>query len=66
MDLVTKLEKAAQVYDREGTEEAAGNLVAYVRGHGPWPDKAALRKALTALRDNRWFGSLQATADAMI
>ncbi|MGZ5473510.1 MAG: trypsin-like peptidase domain-containing protein [Thermoanaerobaculia bacterium] len=66
MDLVTKLEKAAQVYDREGTEEAAGNLVAYVRGHGPWPDEKALRKALTALRDNRWFGALQSTADAMI
>lgn len=66
MDLVTKLEKAAQVYDREATEQAAANLVAYIRGHGPWPDERALRKALTALRDNRWFGSLQSIADAII
>jgi len=66
MDLLSKLQKAAESYDRERTEAAAADLVAHVRSHGPWPDERALRKALTALRDNRWFGLLQSTADAMI
>jgi hypothetical protein len=64
--LTTKLQEAAEGYDRERTEAAAAELVAHVRGHGPWPDERALRKALTALRDNRWFALLQSTADAMI
>ena len=38
MDPVTKLERDAAQYDREGTEQAAGELVAHVRREGPWAD----------------------------
>ena len=66
MDPVTKLQQAAEAYDRERAEAAAANVVAQVRAGGPWPDEKALRQALTALRDNRWFGLLESTGDALI
>jgi S1-C subfamily serine protease len=66
MDAVAKLQQAAEEFDREKTQAAATELVAAVRRGGPWPDRRALQRALTALRDNRWFDLLESTIDAMI
>jgi hypothetical protein len=62
-DEIRDLLNAAEEYDRPASEAAAHALVAHVRKTGEALDESSLRKALTALRNNRWFDLLLSTAD---
>ncbi|MFL6246084.1 MAG: trypsin-like serine peptidase [Thermoanaerobaculia bacterium] len=63
-NLVQKLIDAANEYDRAATEAAAERLIDRVRAKPG--EELRLDKALTALRDNRWFDLLRTTGDALI
>jgi hypothetical protein len=66
MDLVQEVLDAATVYDRTTTEIAARKLVDQARTSGQLFEERPLRKALTALRNNRWFELLQWTGDGIM
>ncbi|HJQ37042.1 MAG TPA: serine protease [Thermoanaerobaculia bacterium] len=65
VEQIQALLNAAEEYDRLSSEEAAQQLVEHVRESGETLDETALLKALTALRDNRWFDLLLTTADGI-
>ncbi len=65
MEQIQQVLNAAEEYDRPSTEEAAQQLVEHARRTGETLDETALLKALTALRDNRWFDLLLTTADGI-
>jgi hypothetical protein len=66
MDLVQELLKSAEEYDRKASEATVQKLVTQVRSTGELLDRRPLSRALTALRNNRWFDILRSAGDGIM